>query len=134
MDSNTYCTRMTSPQEPATHSPAVRRFKDPHYRALAPTLGALRERIDVLDEQIVALLAQRAQCVRDATRFKRDLREVAAPARQAQVFDRVRTLAQQHAHLFVGLPDVIEDTYRTLVARLVACEGQLFDETEPITP
>ena len=127
-------TLMTSLQEPATHSPAVRRFKDPNYRELAPTLGALRERIDALDEQIVALLAQRAQYVRDATRFKRDLHQVAAPARQAQVFDRVRRLAQQQTHQFVGLPDVIEDTYRTLVARLVACEGHLFDETEPITP
>lgn len=123
---------MTAPQEPATHSPAVRRFKDPQYREVAATLGDLRSRIDALDEQIVALLAQRAQCVRDATRFKRDAFQVASPARQAQVFARVRALAQQHEHRFPGLPDVVEDTYRTLVSRFVACEGRLFDETEPL--
>ena len=61
---------MTASQEPATQTAAVRRFKDPRYQPVAPTLGALRERIDALDEQIVALLAQRSTCVRDAIRFK----------------------------------------------------------------
>ena len=123
---------MNPRQEPATHSPAVRRFKDPSYREVAATLGELRERIDALDAQIVALLAERAQCVRDATRFKRDLHQVAAPARQAQVFARVRGLAQQHANGFEALPDVVEQTYRTLVAGFVAHEGRLFDQTEPL--
>jgi hypothetical protein len=39
------------------------------------------------------LLAERALCVRDATRFKLDAFQVAAPARQAQVFAKVRALA-----------------------------------------
>ena len=120
--------------EPATHTGPVRRFKDPHYAEVEPTLGELRGRIDALDTQIVALLAERAQCVRDATRFKRDAFQVAAPARQAQVFARVRTLAQAHEHRFPGLPDVVEATYRTLVARFVACEGQFFEDTEPLKP
>lgn len=123
---------MTTPKEPAVDSPPVRRFKDPRYVAQAATLGELRERIDRLDEQIVALLAERAACVRDATRFKRDPFQVAAPARQAQVFERVRALAAAQGDVFPGLPDIVEATYRTLVAAFVAAEGQLFNETEII--
>lgn len=122
----------TSPQEPATHAPAVRRFKDPAYRPVAGTLAELRQRIDALDEQIVGLLAQRAQCVRDATRFKQDEFQVRAPARQAQVFERVRQLAAAHADAFPGLPDIVEASYRTLVGGFVAAEGQLFAQTERI--
>lgn len=125
---------MTSSREPTTHTPPVRRFKNPDYVALAPTLAALRERIDTLDEQIVELLAQRALCVRDATRFKRDAFQVAAPARQAEVFARVRALAARHEADFPGLPDIMESTYRTLVAGYIAGEGHFFHDTELITP
>jgi isochorismate pyruvate lyase len=123
---------MTTPNEPAVASGPVRRFKDPAYVEVAPTLGALRARIDALDEQIVALLAQRAACVRDATRFKRDAFQVAAPARQAQVFERVRALAQAQGAAFPGFPDVVEATWRAMVAGFVAAEGRLFNETETI--
>jgi isochorismate pyruvate lyase len=71
----------------------VRRFTDPAYQPQAATLGELRQRIDALDAQIVALLAERALCVRDATRFKQDAFQVAAPARQATGVCRVRALA-----------------------------------------
>lgn len=125
---------MTSSREPTTHTPPVRRFKNPDYVELAPTLAALRERIDTLDEQIVELLAQRALCVRDATRFKRDAFQVAAPARQAEVFARVRALAARHEADFPGLPDIMESTYRTLVAGYIAGEGTFFHDTELITP
>lgn len=125
---------MTSPQEPTTQTPPVRRFKDSAYVEVAPTLAALRERIDTLDGQIVELLAQRALCVRDATRFKRDAFQVAAPARQAQVFARVRTLAAPHEADFPGLSDIVESTYRTLVAGYIAGEGHFFHNTELLNP
>lgn len=120
------------PREPATDSGPVRRFIAPGHQPQAETLGQLRDRIDALDQQIVALLAQRALCVRDATRFKRDTYQVAAPGRQAAVFARVRRLAAEQAGGFDGLPDVVESTYRTLVAGFVACEGRFFEETEPL--
>lgn len=125
---------MSSSQEPAVAGGPVRRFTDPRYVEVASTLGELRERIDSLDEQIVALLAQRAACVRDATRFKRDAFQVAAPARQAQVFERVRALAAPHAQSFPGLPDIVEATYRTLVGGFVAAEARLLQDTETIQP
>ena len=130
---------MTTPSaaagtEPSTQGGPVRRFRDPAYQPVAPTLGALRERIDALDAQIVSLLAERARCVRDATRFKADAFQVAAPARQAQVFARIRALAQAHDDAFPGFADVVEPAYRALVAGFVASEGQLFEQTEKINP
>lgn len=125
---------MTLLREPSTSAPAVRRFKDPDYRPVASSLGELRERIDALDAQIVQLLAERARCVRDATRFKLDAFQVQAPERQAQVFERVRQLAAAHEPDFPGLPGIVEGTYRTLVAGFVAAEGELFRQTEPIQP
>ena len=125
---------MTPSHEPPVDTPAVRRFKKPGYVEVSPTLAGLRERIDALDDQIVALLAQRALCVRDATRFKRDSFQVAAPARQAQVFARVRALAAPHEAGFPGLSDIVESTYRTLVAGYIAGEGHFFHETELINP
>jgi isochorismate pyruvate lyase len=125
---------MTSPEEPAPHSPPVRRFKSPGYVEIAGSLGELRDRIDALDAQIVALLAERAACVCDATRFKRDAFQVAAPQRQAEVLERVRTLAQSHAGAFPDFPDIIESIYRAMVAGFVAGEAQLFQDTERIDP
>lgn len=124
---------MNAPQEPRTDGAPVRRFLDPHYTPQATTLGELRARIDALDTQIVALLAERALCVRDATRFKRDAFQVSAPARQAQVFARVREMAQAHEEKFPGLADVVEATYRTLVAGYIAGEGRFFEDTELIS-
>ncbi len=121
-------------QEPSTSGAPVRRFKDPAYRPQAATLGELRARIDALDAQIVALMSERALCVRDATRFKLDEFQVSAPARQAQVFDRVRGLAAANEGNFPGLPDIVESAYRALVAGFIAGEGRFFHDTERITP
>jgi isochorismate pyruvate lyase len=123
---------MTPSQEPDAQGAPVRRFKNPCYQPQAATLGELRHRIDALDDEIVALMAQRALCVRDAARFKRDLFQVSAPARQAQVFARVRGLAAPHEAAFPGLGDVVDATYRTMVAAFIAGEGRLVDETELI--
>jgi isochorismate pyruvate lyase len=123
---------MPSSNEPSVNAPAVRRFKDPNHVEVACTLGGLRDIIDELDEQIVNLLAKRALCVIDATRFKRDAFQVSAPARQEQVFQRVRRLAALHESTFAGFPDLVESTYRTLVAGLISSEVRFFEETEQI--
>jgi len=125
---------MPDPAEPRADAPAVRRFRDPHHQPLAATLAELRARIDALDDRIVALLAERALCVRDAVRFKRSSFEVSAPARQAEVYAHVRALAAAHAVDFPTLPDVVEAAYRVLVAGYIAAEERFFAETEPIDP
>ena len=123
---------MSTPQEPTPHTPAVRRFKDLNYQNRAPNLQVLRDQIDALDSQIVALMAERALCVRDATRFKKDAFQVAAPARQAQVFQKVRNLASEHAANFPDFENIVESAYRSMVAGFIAAEQELFAQTEEV--
>ena len=123
---------MTDPREPRADIGPVRRFRNPRYVPQASTLGELRQKIDALDAQIVDLLGARALCVRDATRFKRDAFQVAAPQRQAEVFARVREHAARHADGFPALPDLVEAAYRVLVAGFIAGEAHFFAETESI--
>ncbi len=105
-------------QEPDPHGPALRRFIDPAYVPLARDLAEVRERIDAIDVQIVALLAERGRWVKDAARFKRDAFQVSAPQRQQQVFDKVRRLAEEKG----AYPEVVEAAYRALVAGFIARE------------
>ena len=123
---------MLTPQEPTPLAPAVRRFKDANYQNRAPNLQALRDQIDALDSQIVALMAERALCVRDATRFKKDAFQVAAPARQAQVFQKVRNLASEHAANFPDFENIVVSAYKSMVAGFIAAEQELFAQTEEV--
>ena len=125
---------MPPPDEPRTDTGPVRRFREPNPHPEAATLGELRARIDDLDARVVELMGQRALCVRDATRFKRNSFEVSAPQRQAQVFARVRQLAAVQATEMPSFPDVVEASYRVLVAGFIAAEERFFAETEPLSP
>ncbi len=119
-------------REPAIDQGPVRRFRDPAYQPLAANLGEVRDNIDRLDDAIVALLAERAMYVKDAARFKRDAYQVSAPARQAEVFAKVRALAAKHDRGFEGLPEVVEAAYRALVAAFIANEQKYYNQTETI--
>ncbi len=118
--------------EPATDTGPLRAFRDPSYSPLAKDLAEVRVNIDRLDDAIVALIAERAMYVKDAARFKRDAFQVAAPARQAEVFTRVRALAGKHDRGFDGLADVAEATYRAMVAAFVANEQRYFNDMTDI--
>jgi isochorismate pyruvate lyase len=114
--------------EPIASGPPLRRFKDPQYEPLCACLADIRIGIDGIDQQVVKLLAQRAMLVKDAARFKANSVQVAAPARQAEVFAKVRALAVQENLGFNGLEDVVEQTYRTLVAAFIAQEQRYFND------
>ena len=128
----------TTHREPDAQGAPVRRFTDPAYRPLAPDLAGIRREIDRIDDAVVQLLAERAMYVKDAARFKRDAFQVSAPARQAEVFARVRAQAERLMPAFNGgfdgLPDVVEAAYRALVAGYIANEQTYFGHTEPIDP
>jgi isochorismate pyruvate lyase len=113
--------------EPATDTGPLRAFRDPAYVPLAKNLAEVRANIDRLDDAIVALIAERAMYVKDAARFKRDAYQVAAPARQAEVFARSRALAERHDRGFDGLGEVVEATYKAMVAAFIANEQHYFD-------
>ena len=107
-------------KEPETHGAPLRRFTDPAYVPLCANLAEVRENIDRLDRQIVALLAERGRYVKDAARFKRDAFQVSAPQRQQEVIDKVKALAEEKG----AYPEVVEAAYRALIAGFIAREQQ----------
>lgn len=114
-------------QEPDTRGAPLRAYTDPAYRPLCATLADVRANIDRLDDEIVRLIAERAMYVKDAARFKRDAFQVSAPARQAQVFEKVRQLAERHDRGFANLDHVVDATYRAMVAAFIANEQTYFN-------
>lgn len=114
--------------EPDTSTGPVRAFTDPDYQPLCQNLAQVRENIDRLDNDIVRLMAERAMYVKDAARFKRDAYQVSAPARQAEVFEKVRKLAQRHNRGFDGLEAVVDATYRAMVKTFIENEQRYFDQ------
>ena len=88
------------------------------------SLEDVRVQIDRLDRTIVPLLVERAAYVRRAADFKSAAGDVAAPARQAIVYENARRIANEHG----GDPALIERLYRRLVTEYIADETTLFDE------
>lgn len=83
-----------------------------------PRIAELRHRIDVLDEQLIGVLAERVGVVREVARYKTDEASVRAPDRVEQVVARVRALAEGQ-----GLPpELVEKLYRLLIAELTELE------------
>ena len=116
-----------SNQEPDTQGAPLREYTDPAYRPLCATLADVRANIDRLDDEIVRLIAERAMYVKDAARFKRDAFQVSAPARQAQVFEKACLLAERHNQGFANLDQVVDATYRAMVAAFIANEQTYFN-------
>ena len=88
---------------------------DPHR---TPAIETVRSEIDALDRQIVALIAERQQWVIAAGALKKDEEAVRAPARVEQVITKVRDLAEAAG----ASPDVVERTYRALIAGFIDLE------------
>jgi len=105
---------MTSDAEPGSGPDAAPDAAPGREQALAE----VRAGIDRLDRDLVALIAQREQLVRRAGLLKQDAGAVRAPARVEQVIDRVRALAEEAA----ASPDVVERTYRAMIAAFVDLE------------
>ncbi|HEV2675990.1 MAG TPA: chorismate mutase [Aliidongia sp.] len=76
------------------------------------TLGEVRSNIDRIDRQIVALIGERGSFVREAARFKANPAAVEDKARVEQIIARLRGLAVEDK----APPDVVEATYRALIA------------------
>jgi isochorismate pyruvate lyase len=76
------------------------------------SLGEVRDNIDRIDRQIVALMAERGQYVAEAGRFKADPAAVSAPARVEAIIVKVKALARED-----GLAEpVAERSYRAMIA------------------
>lgn len=86
-------------------------------------MSEVRDAIDALDREIVALLADRLHFINEAGRLKADRAAVRDTARVEDVIAKVRQCAQ-----VAGIdPDFVEPLYRDLVERSIAHEFNVFD-------
>ncbi|MBE1487966.1 chorismate mutase [Plantactinospora soyae] len=93
-------------------------------------LAEIRVRIDLLDREVVRLLAERETLVRQAGRLKSDSSAVRAPDRVAEVIARVRAVAEE-----VGAsPAVVERTYRAMIDAFIELELAVHRETDASEP
>lgn len=88
------------------------------------SLEDVRTNIDRLDRAIIPLLAERGAYVLQAARFKPDVADVPAPARVEEVIRNVSKLAREYG----ALPEVVEKTYRAMIAAFIAAEHQEHQE------
>ncbi|MEB0204638.1 chorismate mutase [Pseudomonas sp. CCC3.1] len=79
------------------------------------SIDDVRQRIDLIDRDIVALLAQRGQLVTQAAAFKKTTDDVRAPARVEQVIAKVRTIASDAG----ASPEVVERVYRAMISAFI---------------
>jgi isochorismate pyruvate lyase len=82
------------------------------------SLEEVRHEIDILDEKIVELIAERNAYIHQAVKFKQSVAEVKADARVKDVLERVR-----HKALALGLsPNLITDLYKMMINEMVESE------------
>lgn len=86
-------------------------------------MNDVRNEIDTLDREIVALLADRLHFIAEAARIKADRDAVRDEPRVEDVVKKVRAAAAQ-----AGIdPDFVEPIYRDLIERSINHEFREFD-------
>ena len=91
---------------------------------LTSALNASRQRINSIDDQIVMLLNQRAQVVREVGLIKKQFHAPAsAPGREEQVLRRVAGEAQTPL-----TPGAVEAIYKTILYEMSAMEATEMDK------
>jgi len=94
-----------------------------HRRKTCANMAEVREAIDAIDRDLVALLADRLHFIAEAARIKQNRDLVRDDDRVADVLAKVRQTAEQK-----GIDaDLIVAVFRELVERSIAREFQLFD-------
>ena len=87
------------------------------------TMAQVREGVDALDRQLVALLAERQGYMDAAARIKQDRNTVRDEARIEDVVAKVKAAAHE-AGLSVK---IAEPVWRTLIERCIAYEFEVWD-------
>ena len=90
-------------------------------------LAGIRTSIDALDAEIVDLIARRQRWVEAAGRAKsgRGSDAVRAPARVEAVVARARARAEAAG----ASPEVVEDTYRAMIAAFIRLESDVAERS-----
>ncbi len=94
--------------------------------AKCTTLDEARARIDIVDEQIVALIAERNNYIKQIAHFKTSIDEVKAEDRIDAVISRVR---EQAISLDLS-PNLINDLYVRMIDAMVESEIAEFNNAK----
>ena len=87
-------------------------------------LDEVRSNIDLIDKQIIKLIAERGMYVKQASKFKKDSQDVKAPQRVEVVIQKVRNLAYEYG----TNPDLVEKMYRELISGFINMELEEFNK------
>ena len=94
------------------------------------SLDEVRQQIDRVDRELVALVAERGNFVRQAAGFKKTAAEVPAPQRVTQVLARVDALARESG----ADPVVVAATWRAMIAAFIEAERGAHALLHPPSP
>lgn len=82
------------------------------------SLEEVRENIDRIDDNIIQLIAERTEYVRQAAAFKKSESDVRAADRVEAVIAKVREKAQKYG----ASPDISETVYRNMINGFINME------------
>ena len=88
------------------------------------SIDEVRNNINNIDEQIVKLIAQRSEFVKQAAKFKKDSDDVKAPKRVEEVINKVKDLAKSTS----ANEEVLENVYRTMINSFIKAEMKEFEK------
>jgi isochorismate pyruvate lyase len=91
------------------------------------SLSEIRSQIDQLDRQIIALLGQRFEYVKEVVKYKSNSSEIIAQERFNEVISSRRQLALENNLS----PDTIEKVYRILLEYFIEEEYHLLRKNNP---
>lgn len=88
------------------------------------SLEEIRSNIDRIDNEIIKLISERGSYVKQASKFKKDSKDVEAPQRVEAVIQKVRNLSKEYG----ASPDMIEKLYREMIADFINMEMDEFKD------
>lgn len=87
------------------------------------SLKEIRNNIDKIDNQIIKLIAERGNYVKQASAFKKDSQDVKSSNRVEAVVEKARTLSTEYG----ANPDMVEKLYREMIAGFINMEMNEFN-------
>ena len=89
---------------------------------ICASLEEVRSNIDRIDNEIIKLIAERSDYVKQASGFKKSEDGVKAPNRVETVINKVRSKAEEYG----ANPDMVEKLYREMISSFINMEMDEF--------
>ena len=89
---------------------------------ICASLEEVRSNIDRIDNEIIKLISERSDYVKQASAFKKSEDGVKAPNRVEAVINKVRSKAEEYG----ANPDMVEKLYREMISSFINMEMDEF--------